>query len=97
MYCSSWGQRVGHDRATELRWDCGPFLVFLWPEVTQTLGLQAVSSMVTAKRVYAKGDLPRLVPHPSGEPLPSRASTGDPTTLAGKSGSVSSGGTATFC
>ena len=27
--CSSWGQRVGHDRATELRWDCGPFLVFL--------------------------------------------------------------------
>ena len=29
VYCSSWGQRVGHDRATELRWDCGPLLVFL--------------------------------------------------------------------
>ena len=29
VYCSSWGQRVGHDRVTELRWDCGPFLVFL--------------------------------------------------------------------
>ena len=60
-----------------------PSWYFFWPEVTQTLGLQAVSSMVTAKRVYAKGDLPRLVPHPSGEPLPSRASTGDPTTPAG--------------
>ena len=39
-----------------------PSWYFFWPEVTQTLGLQAVLSMVTAKRVYAKGDLPRLVP-----------------------------------
>ena len=42
--------------------------------------------MVTSKRVYIKGDLPRLllpVPHPCGKPLPTHSSTGDLPTLAG--------------
>ena len=42
-----------------------------WPETTQSSGLWALwlGLMVNGKRVYAKGDLPRLVPHPCGELL----------------------------
>ena len=53
-----------------------------------------VGLMVTSKRVYAKGDLPRLllpVPCPCGEPLLTHTSTGDPPTLAGRFGSVPCG------
>ena len=53
-----------------------------------------VGLMVPSKRVYAKGDLPRLllpVPRPCGEPLPTHASTADPPALAGSFGSVSCG------
>ena len=58
-----------------------------------------VGLMVTSKRVYTKGDLPRqLLPvTPSlGESLPTHSSTGDPPTLAGSFGSVSCGVTAPF-
>ena len=53
-----------------------------------------VGLMATSKRVYAKGDLPRLllpVLCPCSEPLPAHASTGDPPTLAARFGSVSCG------
>ena len=58
-----------------------------------------VGLMVPSKRVYAKGDLPRLllpVPRPCGEPLPTHASTADPPALAGSFGSVSCGVTLPF-
>ena len=58
-----------------------------------------VGLLVTSKRVYAKGDLPRqLLPvTPSlGEPVPTQSSIGDPPTLAGSFGSVSYAVTAPF-
>ena len=53
-----------------------------------------VGLMATSKRVYTKRGLP--VPCPCGEPLPTRASTGGPPTLAGGSGSVTCRVTAPF-
>ena len=58
-----------------------------------------VGLMVTFKRVYAKGDLPKqLLPvtQSLGEPLATHSSTGDPPALAGSFGSVSYGVTAPF-
>ena len=58
-----------------------------------------VRLMVTSKRAYSKGHLPRCCcqcPRPCGEPLLTHTSTGDPPTLAGRSGSVSCGVTAPF-
>ena len=58
-----------------------------------------VGLMVTSKRVYAKGDLPKqLLPvtQSLGEPLATHSSTGDPPALAGSFGSVSYGVTAPF-
>ena len=58
-----------------------------------------VGLMVTSKRAYSKGHLPRRCcqcPRPCGEPLLTHTSTGDPPTLAGRSGSVSCGGHCSF-
>ena len=54
--------------------------------------------MVTSKRAYTKGDLPGLLlpVAPSGEPLMTHASAGDPPVLAGGFVSVSCGVTAPF-
>ena len=39
-------------------WSCPPFLVCLWPEMTRT---SMVGLVVTSKRNYTKGDIPRLM------------------------------------
>ena len=57
-----------------------------------------VGLISTSKRVYAKGDLPRLLlpaPHPRGERLQTQSSIGDPP-LAGSFSSVSRGVTSAF-
>ena len=49
-------------------WGYTPCLFLVWPEATHPCG---VGLMVTSKRTYVKGDLPRLLlptPHPCGEP-----------------------------
>ena len=56
--------------------------------------------MVISKRTYTKGHLTGLllsVPSSLWHPLMTHTSTGDPPTLAGRYGSVSSGGTGPFC
>ena len=40
-------------------WGCAPSLVVVWPEATQSWGLQALWE--SFKRAYAKGDLPGLL------------------------------------
>ena len=55
-----------------------------WPETTQSSGLWALwlGLMVNGKRVYAKGDLPRLVPPSLWWAAADPSSTEDPPTLA---------------
>ena len=80
-------------------WGWVPFVLVVWTEVTQLwslpsslMGLMADSGRAHAKEYFPELLLPVSLSH--GEPQPPPASAGDPPTLAGMSGSVSSGVTA---
>ena len=80
-------------------WGCAPLLV-VWPEATQP-GVYWTYGRVNGdlQEVLLKVPLPGLllpVPPSRSKPLLIHTSTGDPPTLAGRSGSVSCGVTAPF-
>ena len=77
---STGSQRVGHER------------LHFYFHFQPSPGAYGLSSRVNgnSKRTYTKGRLPGAAastPHPRGEPLLTHASTGDPPTLQGRSGS----------
>ena len=78
-------------------WVCTPSLAVVWPEETQpeVCGLyDRVIDDLMPRGTFQ--DCCYQCPCPQGEPLLTHTSTGDPPTLAGRSGSVSCGVTASF-